>query len=144
MKKFIIILLITFAIGGIPSLISGTSVEGLITPPLFPPKILFPIVWSILYVLLTISCYRATKNNDEPYVIYFIQMILNGLWTPIFFGLKLRLLAFFWLIALLISVIIMTIKFYKEDKLSGLLQIPYILWLSFAGYINLAIYLLNK
>ncbi len=143
MKKFIILLIVTFFIGVIPSLLVGNDVTGLILPKFYPPKILFPIMWSILYLLMTISVYLATKNSDDAYKIYFIQLIVNAFWTVIFFGLKLRLLAFLWIIFLFILVIIMIKKFYKENKNAGLLQIPYIIWLLIAMYLNLSIYLLN-
>lgn len=144
LKRFLILLIITFLIGGIPSLIVGNSVDGLILPSLYPPKVLFPIVWGILYILMTISVFRVTSDDNSNYVIYFFQLIVNSLWTVIFFGLKLRLFAFMWLLFLLVLVIVMFIRFYKVDKLSGYLIIPYILWILFAGYINLAIYLLNR
>lgn len=143
MKKFIILLIVTFFIGVIPSLLVGNDVTGLILPKFYPPKILFPIMWSILYLLMTISVYLATKNSDDAYKIYFIQLIVNAFWTVIFFGLKLKLLAFLWIIFLFILVIIMIKKFYKENKNAGLLQIPYIIWLLIAMYLNLSIYLLN-
>lgn len=143
MKKFIILLIVTFFIGVIPSILVGNDVTGLILPKFYPPKILFPIMWSILYLLMTISVYLATKNSDDAYKIYFIQLIVNAFWTVIFFGLKLRLLAFLWIIFLFILVIIMIKKFYKENKNAGLLQIPYIIWLLIAMYLNLSIYLLN-
>ena len=143
MKKFIILLIVTFFMGVIPSLLVGNDVTGLILPKFYPPKILFPIMWSILYLLMTISVYLATKNSDDAYKIYFIQLIVNAFWTVIFFGLKLRLLAFLWIIFLFILVIIMIKKFYKENKNAGLLQIPYIIWLLIAMYLNLSIYLLN-
>ena len=143
MKKFIILLIVTFFIGVIPSILVGNDVTGLILPKFYPPKILFPIMWSILYLLMTISVYLATKNSDDAYKIYFIQLIVNAFWTVIFFGLKLRLLAFLWIIFLFILVIIMIKKFYKENKNAGLLHIPYIIWLLIAMYLNLSIYLLN-
>lgn len=143
MKKFIILLIMTFAIGTIPSLIVGNSVAGLQLPKFYPPKIVFPIVWSIIFLLLTISLYRSTKTNDRVVGIYFIQLIVNSLWTVLFFGLKLRLFAFIWLILLFVLVLILVKQFYKEDKLSAYLQIPYIIWLVIAGYLNLSIYLLN-
>ena len=143
MKKFIILLIVTFFIGVIPSLLVGNDVTGLILPRFYPPKILFPIMWSILYLLMTISVYLATKNSDDAYKIYFFQLIVNTFWTVIFFGLKLRLIAFIWIILLFILVIIMIKKFYKENKMAGLLQIPYIIWLLIAMYLNLSIYLLN-
>lgn len=144
MKRFIILLISTFVIGVIPSLIVGNSVDGLNLPELYPPKILFPIVWSILYILMAISVYRATKDDDEPYLIYFFQLVVNSLWTVIFFGLKLKLFAFIWLILLLVSVVYMIFVFLKKDKISAYLLIPYVIWICFAGYLNFMIYLLNR
>lgn len=143
MKKFIILLISTLVIGIFPSLFVNMNVDGLTLPMFYPPKLAFPIVWTILFVLMTISVYLATKDNDDNYVIYFIQLIVNMLWTFIFFGLRLRLFAFVWLILLFVLVIIMMVKFNKENKTSMYLLIPYIIWLTIAGYLNLSIYLLN-
>lgn len=144
MKKFIILLTATFLIGVVPSLLTGSSVEGLTLPALYPPKIVFPIVWTILFILMTISIYLATKYNDMPYIVYFIQLLINACWTFIFFGLKMRLFAFIWILILLVIVGYMTYSFFKYNKVSGYLLIPYIIWLLIAGYLNFAIYLLNK
>lgn len=144
MKKFILILLVTFGVAVIPSLFIGNSVEGLVKPILYPPNILFPIVWTILYFLMSVSLYIASKDDKSVYKIYFLQLIVNSLWTVIFFGLKFRLLAFFWLLLLIILVAIMFVKFYNKNRTSAYLLIPYMVWLVFAGYLNLAIYLLNR
>ena len=93
MKKFIIILLITFGVTTIPTFFLDFNTNYLVKPALFPSKILFPIVWSILYLLMTISLYITTRNNNKLYKIYSIQLILNSLWSPIFFGFKLYLLS---------------------------------------------------
>ena len=84
MKKFIILLIATFLIGVVPSLLTGSSVEGLTLPALYPQKIVFPIVWTILFILMTISIYLATKYDDMPYIVYFIQLLINACWTFIF------------------------------------------------------------
>lgn len=136
-------LFITFLVPLVPSIIVGNSVQGLLLPKLYPSSILFPIVWSIIYLLNTIGIYLVTLIDDDAYVIYFTQLLVNSLWTILFFGLKLRLLAFILLVILLILVIIMSIKFYKKNKIAGYLQIPYIVWLLFAGYLNFTIYLFN-
>ena len=140
-KKFIILLAITFALPFIPSLLIENSVNGLVLPKLYPPNFLFPVVWSIIYLLNTIGLYLVSEKNDN---LYLRQLIVNSFWTIIFFGLRLRLFAFIWLLILLILVVIMIIKFYKENKLAAYLQIPYVLWLLYAGYLNFAIYLLNS
>lgn len=126
-KKFIILLAITFALPLIPSLLIGNSVNGLVLPKLYPPSFLFSVVWSIIYLLNTIGIYLVSEENDNLYLIYFGQLIVNSCWTIIFFGLKLRLFAFIWLLILLALVVIMIIKFYKENKIAEYLQIPYVL-----------------
>ena len=101
-------------------------------------------MWTILFILMTISIYLATKYDDMPYIVYFIQLLINACWTFIFFGLKMRLFAFIWILILLVIVGYMTYSFFKYNKVSGYLLIPYIVWLLIAGYLNFAIYLLNK
>ena len=116
-------------------------------PPLSPPSILFPIAWTILYILMGISIYRIDKTNSnkksETKLIYFIQLVINALWTPIFFGLKEYFLAFLWILMLILLVVTMMILFFKIDKISSYLNIPYILWLLFAAYLNFGIFVLN-
>ena len=143
LKKFGILLFFTFLFPLGISLTVGNDASMLVKPALYPPNMLFPIVWSIWYVLMTIGVYLSSKDDDNVYIIYFIQVVVNSFWTLIFFGLKLRLFAFIWLILLLVLVVIMSLKFYKNNKIAGYLQIPYINWILFAGYLNLSIYLLN-
>ena len=116
-------------------------------PFLSPPSIVFPIVWSILYVLMGIS-YGILEVNSQVdsdiNFIYYLQLFVNALWSIFFFVFKWRFFAFLWILLLLALVTIMIIKFYNKNKLAGLLQIPYLLWIAFATYLNLGIYLLNK
>ncbi len=140
-KKFIIILLLTFIIGTIPSWFISMDISNLVKP-FDIPRIIFPIVWTILYFMMAVS-YYLVSSKEKTLGIYLAQLIFNSLWTVLFFGLKLRLLAFIWLVILFILVIIMLIKYYKLNKTAGYLLIPYSLWLIFAGYLNLSIYLLN-
>ena len=109
-------------------------------PPLSPPGIIFPIIWTILYIIMGYSFY---KQNEQNKTIYYTQLIVNGLWSIIFFVFKWYLLATIWIILLIILVIIMIKNFYKENKLSGLINIPYLLWLLFALYLSFGVYLLN-
>ena len=87
-----------------------------------------------------------SKSLIEPKTkfIYYLQLFVNATWSIIFFTLKWRLFAFIWIILLDLLVIIMIIEFYKKNKIAGLIQIPYLLWVLFASYLNLAVYLLNK
>lgn len=116
-------------------------------PVFAPPSVLFPIVWTILYTLMGIS-YAILKTNNltdsKIDFIYYFQLGVNALWSIFFFVFKWRLFAFLWIILLAVSVIAMIIEFYKKNKIAGFLQIPYILWILFASYLNIAIYVLNR
>ena len=146
LKKFILILVLTFVIGAFFALFVDMNIyDDVIMPKFAPPKIVFPIVWSVLYILMSISFYIVTeKSNDLSNIkIYLLQLFVNSLWTLIFFGLRWFLLGWIWIILLIVLVVIMIIKFYKVDKVSGLLQIPYVIWLCIAFYLNFSIFLLN-
>lgn len=141
-------ILVPLILGGIVGFITSGFIDynSLQKPFLSPPSILFPIMWTILYTLMGISYGRLKSKgliDEKINIIYYLQLVINLLWSIIFFILKWRLFAFLWIILLDISVIIMIVRFYKKDKISGLLQIPYILWTLFATYLNLGIYLLN-
>lgn len=145
-KKFILIVLVTFLIGGFFALFVDMNIyDDVIMPKFAPPKIVFPIVWSVLYLLMSISLYIVTeKSNDLSNTkIYFAQLLVNSLWTLIFFGLRWFLLGWIWIILLIVLVVIMIIKFYKVNKIAGLIQIPYVIWLCIAFYLNFSIFLLN-
>lgn len=119
----------------------------LIQPAFAPPGFLFPIVWTILYILMGVSdgILRSNGlNTRETDFIYYLQLFFNALWSIIFFVLKWRFVAFIWIIVLLVLIIVMILRFYRRSQLAGLLQIPYLLWVAFASYLNYAIYLLNK
>ena len=128
-------------------IISGYMNYGdMVKPPLSPPSYIFPIVWTILYILMGISYFIATKDNEndkELNQIYILQLLVNFFWPIIFFVLKMYFTAFFWIILLLILVIIMIKELLKINKISGYLQIPYLMWLLFATYLNIGIFLLN-
>lgn len=109
----------------------GTSgYEGLV------PAYIFPIVWSILYILMGISSYLV-RDNKRLMNIYKLNLAINLTWPFIFFTFNFKVLAFFWILALIVIVGIMIYEFYKENKLSAYLLIPYILWLIFASILNL-------
>lgn len=101
------------------------------------PGWMFPVVWSILYVLMGISSYLVSYNK-ELLKIYYLNLAVNLLWPIIFFNLGLKTFAFFWILFLIIIVGIMIYRFYKENKLSAYLLIPYIVWLVFAAFLNLS------
>lgn len=142
-------ILIPVILGGIVGLIISGAIDynTLQKPPLAPPSVLFPIVWTILYILMGVS-YGILKDkslvDDKTQRIYYLQLFVNLLWPIAFFTLEWRLFAFIWIILLDILVFTMIMEFYKKNKVSGLLQIPYLIWLLFATYLNLAVYLLNR
>ena len=149
LKMYAKTIAIPVIIGGIVGLIISKSIDynSLQKPTLAPPSIVFPIMWTILYILMGISfgiLEEKSLNNTQSRIIYYSQLFVNALWSIIFFMLKWRLFAFIWIILLAILIITMIINFYKKNKIAGLIQIPYLLWTLFASYLNIAIYLLNK
>lgn len=148
-KIYIKSILIPVIVGGIVGTIISSTIDynSLTKPFLAPPSIVFPIVWSILYVVMGIS-YGILESNGQIdrkiNLIYYIQLGVNALWSIFFFTLKWRLFSFIWILLLAVLVIIMIIKFYQKNKIAGLIQIPYLLWVLFASYLNIAIYILNK
>ena len=140
---------IPIIVGGTVGLITSNAINynDLIQPTFAPPSFLFPIVWTILYVLMGVSYGILDKNglvDSEINSIYYLQLTVNALWSFIFFVFKWRLFSFVWILILDALVIDMIIKFYKKDKTAGLLQIPYLIWILFATVLNFAVYLLNK
>lgn len=149
-KRLIIIIIVTFIVGSFFSIFTMNNMDAFkeLEKPINVPAILFPIVWTILYFLMSISCYLIVqsndKNKDKAILIYGIQLVINSIWSLIFFGFEAYLFSFIWLLILLVSIIIMIVKFYKIDKKCAYLNIPYLIWVVFAGYLNLGIYLLNR
>lgn len=148
-KNYIISIIIPLIVGGIVGLIISKYIDYdiLQKPALAPPAILFPIIWTIIYILMGIS-YGMLKNkfllDRGVRFFYYVQLGINALWSIFFFVFKWRLFSFFWIILLDIAVIMMIVKFYYKNKTAGLLQIPYLIWSLFATYLNLGVYLLNK
>lgn len=152
LKIYGIFLLITGAVGGLSALLTNMGMESYKAaekPPLTPPDIVFPIVWSILFTLMAISAARVwltdnSRMRNRSILIYALQLFFNFVWSILFFNLEAYGLAFLWLIVLWVLILLMIIQFYKSDKIAGLLQIPYLLWVSFAGYLNYMVWMLNK
>ncbi len=125
--------------------------ESLVKPPFSPPAIVFPIVWTILYILMGIAAYKVWRLKYEnidvssAIFVYAIQLLLNFLWTIIFFGFRLYGLAFLELILLIIFVLLTIKRFYdKAGKGAALLLLPYLIWLIYAGVLNFFIWMLNE
>ena len=146
-KKLLVSIIIPIVIGFLGSLIGNVQngFDGIYRPSFTPPMIVFPIVWTVLYILMGISSYLVYENGDNEgaLLIYGIQLIINSLWTFFFFNLKWFLFSFILVLVILGLVIVMTIKFYKVNKIAGYLQIPYIIWLLFAAILSLNVYFLN-
>lgn len=148
-KKLILCLLLPLFVGGISAFLTKDNMDifsFLNKPSLTPPEFVFPIVWTILYILMGIASYlvlTTDKTDDFSLFFYGLQLFFNFFWSILFFNLEAYLLSFIWLILLWILIFITTILFYKISKPAGYLMIPYLLWVSFAGYLNLAIYFLN-
>ena len=151
-KLLIICLVIPLAVGGIAALLTGGGMdtfETLDKPPLSPPGWLFPVAWTILYVLMGIASYLVYTSGASPLpvrraiMLYAVQLAFNFLWPVFFFGMSAYLFAFIWLIALWLLIFATAVSFYRLSRAAGYLMIPYLLWVAFAGYLNLFIYLLN-
>jgi tryptophan-rich sensory protein len=116
-------------------------------PPLAPPAILFPIVWTILYALMGIGAARVAtspnRKNNIALNLFVFQLIVNFFWSFFFFNAQAFGFAAIWLILLWVLVLLMIIAFFKVDRLAAWLQIPYLIWVTFAAYLNLGVYLLN-
>lgn len=142
--------LLPLAVGGLSALISSDGMKNnalLPQPALQPPPWVFITAWTILYLLMGLSAglvWNAyPRGKKDAMIPFYTQLVLNFLWSPLFFALELRLAAFFVLLGMLGLAIRMTVAFYRVRKSAGLLQIPYLLWLCFAGYLNLAAYIIN-
>lgn len=149
-KTLLVSIAISLGVGLLSALITmnNQNIYDFINVPSFAPSsIVFPIVWTILYILLGISSYIIYDSGDydksAALKIYGIQLFLNFFWPIIFFNFRNFTFAFIWLLFLLVSIIIMIYKFYKINKLAGLLNIPYLLWVIFAGMLNFYIIILN-
>lgn len=150
----IICIAIPLLIGWITSLIipnMQSLYENLVKPFFAPPPIVFPIVWTILYILMGIASYKVyilkydNIDTSSATFVYYIQLLLNFLWTIIFFGFRLYGLAFIELIILILFVILTIVRFYQKAGIkAALLLLPYLIWLIYAGVLNFFIWMLNE
>ena len=152
LKPYIISVIIALAVGGVSALLTKNNMnifEKINMPPLSPPSVVFPIVWAVLYILMGISSAIIYKNGTDreevqsALKVYALQLAVNFFWSLIFFNMQAYLFAFIWLVLLWVLVIVMIVKFKKISPAAAWLQIPYLLWITFAGYLSLMIYLLN-
>jgi tryptophan-rich sensory protein len=149
--KLIVSILLPLIIGGISGYYTASNIQSwyitLIKPSFNPPNYLFGPVWTTLYIIMGISFYMiwsSTKINKNKLIgIYLFQLILNFLWSFIFFKYHAIGIAAIEIVVLWLSILTMIIMFYKNNKWAALINIPYLLWVSFASVLNISIYLLN-
>lgn len=134
-KKLLVFILVPLSLGALVGIIAtpNSNINSII------PSFIFPIVWTILYILMGVSSYLIYEETKEIPKIYTIQLIFNLLWSFVFFKFKLLTLAFIWILFLILLVIIMIKDFLSKNKLAGYLQIPYLIWLLVAAILNLII-----
>ena len=152
-KAYLLGILTVEAVGALAGWLSreGTQIYNatIVKPPLSPPAAVFPVVWTILFALMGISAARiwlepASAARTRSLQLFALQLFFNFCWSLIFFNLQNFGLAFFWLLALWLLILLMIFAFGRLDKTAALLQIPYLLWVSFAAYLNLGVWLLNS
>lgn len=154
LKPYIVSVVIALGVGGLSAAVTSGSMEiysKINQPPLSPPSVLFPIVWTILFTLMGISAaiiyrYKDTKHDGvrTALIVYAVNLAVNFIWSLIFFNMQAYLFAFIWILLLLAVIITMIVLFRRISPLAAYLQIPYLFWVAFAAYLNLAIYLLNR
>ena len=152
-KTYVFWILLTESVGALSAWLTGTAsksyTDTIVQPPLSPPAIVFPIVWGILFVLMGIGAARiylapASGARSPTLLLFFLQLLFNFFWSSIFFNFQAFGFAFIWLVNLWLLVLLMILSFRRVDKVASWLQIPYLLWVTFAAYLNLGVWLLNK
>ena len=152
-KTYAFWIVLAEAVGGLSGWLTRTGTEvynqTVTQPPLSPPPLVFPIVWGILYALMGISAARISLSESSPQRsrglnLFVVQLIVNFFWSPIFFNAQAFGFAFIWLLLLWALVLAMILTFREIDPLAAWLQIPYLIWLTFAAYLNLGVWYLNR
>lgn len=151
-KTLLISVAVPLIVGGLSAVLTAGSMGNfklLEKPPLSPPAAVFPVVWTVLFVLMGIASYLVLKSDapkeekEKALQIYAIQLFFNFFWSILFFNFNLYTFSFVWLVALLILILSTALAFGRIEKTAGYLLIPYIVWVIFAGYLNLGIAFLN-
>ena len=151
-KIYAIFILITESIGALSGFLSRSGMELYSTtinqPPLSPPSILFPIVWGVLYALMGFGAARIyiaepSTGRSRGINLYITQLVVNFFWSLIFFNAQAFGFALIWLLLLWFLVMWMILTFRKVDILAAYLQVPYLVWLAFAAYLNTGVWYLN-
>ena len=151
-KTYLLWILLAEAVGGLAGWLTREDVkiytDSIAQPPLSPPPLVFPVAWTILYALMGIGAARVSLAPDSPQrsralAVFGLQLGMNFLWSILFFKFQLFGLALVWLIALWGAILWMASAFSRVDKAAARLQIPYLVWVAFAGYLNLGVWVLN-
>ncbi len=151
-KDFILWILLTEAVGALSGLLSSDGMmlyaQGIVKPPLAPPGVVFGIVWPILYALMGIGAaliWRepVSKERSRSLNLFIAQLVVNFFWSLIFFNAQAFGFAAVWLVLLWVLVLLMILSFRKISPLAAWLQVPYLIWLTFAAYLNFGVFLLN-
>lgn len=152
-KPLILSLLIPLATGGLSAWLTRDGMRrfaALAKPPLSPPPWLFPVVWTLLYLMMGLACYLVwvsgafPAQRDRALRVYGLSLAANFLWPILFFTIQARLLAFFLLLVLLVLAAVSALRFSAISDRAGKLLAPYLVWLLFAGYLNLGVWFLNR
>ncbi len=153
-KTYIISIAVALGVGGLSAFFTRNNMdlyEEIVTPPLSPPSVLFPIVWTVLYVLMGISAamictdaFTSQREKRSALFTYSLSLIVNFFWSIIFFNMRAFFFAFLWLLLLLFLIIKTIVKYRDINPTAAYLQIPYAIWVSFAGYLTASIWFLNK
>ena len=150
LKQLAISLAVSLGTGFLSGLVTMLGMENFKKankPPLTPPDFVFPIVWTLLFILMGISAYMIYRSDKQgktkALIVYGIQLLVNFFWPIFFFNFSVYLFSFIWILLLWLLIILMIKLFYPICKTAALLQIPYLLWVIFAAYLNFGVYLLN-
>ena len=149
-KPYVLSILLALTVGGLSALATANNMniyDKITMPPLSPPGWLFPVVWTILFILMGISAaiifVSRSAEKESSLFVYAVSLVLNFTWSILFFNMQAFILSFVVLVALWVSIIITIVKYFTIDKTAAWLQLPYLIWVTFAGYLNAAIVLLN-
>lgn len=154
LKPYFISVIIALGVGLLSAFLTAGSMniyQDIITPPLSPSAAVFPIVWTILYILMGISAamiytdeFASLPQRKSALYTYAASLVVNFFWSIIFFNMRSYFFAFIWLLLLLFLIIRTIMKYYKINPIAAYLQLPYLAWVTFAGYLNFAIWYLNR
>ena len=152
-KFYLLWILFTETVGGLSGWLTREGSrffsQSVAQPPLSPPALFFPVVWALLYALMGISAARVYLTAPSPersksLNLYIVQLVVNFFWSLIFFNAQAYGFAFVWLLLLWALVLVMILQFRRVDPPAAKIQIPYLIWLTFAAYLNLGVWYLNR